>query len=256
MSFSRLRWFHERRRRSPGWSSSQSSRYGSGMFPLRCRSARRYRVYGEYCRSAIAATVGRALRCSFLSKIGRRRYRFKVRTRLRLRFRCWLVRLNSGGQTAARMNLPVTRVPGEIPLIRGHWFHGVARERREKPLELFTWASSLADAVRFRVLIFSGVLVSNPEMVKHVLVDNASNYWKGRALIMMKAVVGNGLLTSEGDFWKRQRRLAQPAFHRERLAAMVEQFVEATRKTLDGWEGRATLDVLPEMMALTMSIVA
>src|SRR4051812_20587700 len=95
----------------------------------------------------------------------------------------------SDGRTlvSAPMNLPVTRKPGELPLIRGHWFRGVARERREHPLELFTWAASLGDAVRFRVLIFSGVLINNPELVKHVLVDNAANYWKGRALIMMKA---------------------------------------------------------------------
>src|SRR5438309_2036411 len=154
------------------------------------------------------------------------------------------------------MNLTVSRRPGEIPYVRGHWFRGVARERREDPLALFSWGAAQGDVVRFKVLLFSGVLISSPELVRHVLVDNAANYWKGRALMMMRRVVGNGLLTSEGDFWKRQRRLAQPAFHRERLAAMVEQFVTATRQTLDGWQGRETVDVLPEMMALTMSIVA
>src|SRR5205823_2668173 len=126
---------------------------------------------------------------------------------------------------------------------------------REKPLELFTWASSLADAVRFRVLIFSGVLVSNPEMVKHVLVDNASNYWKGRALIMMKAVVGNGLLTSEGDFWRRQRRLAQPAFHRERISAYGKMMVRDAEQMMATWQTGETRDIHRDMMRLTMEIV-
>ena len=61
-------------------------------------------------------------------------------------------------------------------------------------------------------------LISHPDLIEEVLVAEARNFIKHFALRMNRLMLGNGLLTSEGDFWLRQRRLIQPAFHRERIA--------------------------------------
>jgi cytochrome P450 len=94
--------------------------------------------------------------------------------------------------------------------------------------------------------------------VKHVLQDNNQNYVKGPIIERTKILIGEGLFTSEGDFWRRQRRLAQPAFHRERIAGFADTMVRRTTERLNGWEGPAlrgtTFDVAAEMSALTLTI--
>ncbi|MBC8162889.1 MAG: cytochrome P450 [Roseiflexaceae bacterium] len=102
-------------------------------------------------------------------------------------------------------------------------------------------------------------LISHPDLIKHVLQDNNRNYVKGAAVEPLKLLVGNGLLTSEGTFWLRQRRLAQPAFHHRRIASMADTMVQLTGETLDRWQheyGRGQrFDVATEMMALTARII-
>src|SRR5690606_18817407 len=82
---------------------------------------------------------------------------------------------------------------------------------------------------------------------------------EGAWLEKAKPLLGNGLLTSEGEFWLRQRRLAQPAFHREHIASLAEVMTSVTDGMLRRWEGYArtsrTLDVADEMMKLTLTIV-
>jgi cytochrome P450 len=73
---------------------------------------------------------------------------------------------------------------------------------------------------------------------------------------MMRLVLGNGLLTSEGDFWKRQRRIANPSFHRQRIAAFAETMARAAADMVESWRGRAELDVSQEMMHVTLRIVS
>jgi len=75
------------------------------------------------------------------------------------------------------------------------------------------------------------------DLIEEVLVTNARKYSKGRVLRANRHVFGEGLLTSEGDFWLRQRRLAQPAFHRVRIASYAGTMVEYTQRMLDGWRG-------------------
>jgi cytochrome P450 len=91
-------------------------------------------------------------------------------------------------------------------------------------------------------------------------VRNHRNYAKQtRGYKMMRKVVGNGLVTSEGDFWKRQRRIANPAFHRRRIESWAKVMTEATEQMLRTWgplrEENSVVDIQAEMMALTLRIV-
>jgi cytochrome P450 len=156
----------------------------------------------------------------------------------------------------------------EAPGPRGHWFLGNLPERRQRPLELFIRAhQEHGDLVNLRmgpILPGMGPLlhllsVNSPELARHVLVDHADKYSKPSMLRRDAGpLLGNGLFSSEGDFWKRQRRLMQPAFHKERLAALGESMVATTQRTLARWKARPSaaepLDMAAEMMALTLAI--
>lgn len=100
-------------------------------------------------------------------------------------------------------------------------------------------------------------LVTHPEHIKHVLQDNYRNY--RRDADSFKLLAGNGLIVSEGDFWLRQRRLIQPAFHRQQIAAMTATMTEVTTAMLASWQTAADqgepLDLLAEMMKLTLTVI-
>jgi cytochrome P450 len=124
------------------------------------------------------------------------------------------------------------------------------------PLEYFTKiACEYGDIAGLRVLNFKTIFISHPDLIEEVLVTNARKYSKGRVLRANRHVFGDGLLTSEGDFWLRQRRLAQPAFHRVRIASYAATMVEYTQRMLDGWRGGEERDAHQEMMRLTLQIV-
>lgn len=118
------------------------------------------------------------------------------------------------------------------------------------------------DVVRYRFAPgelgpFASFLFCRPEHVKHVLLDNAKNYWKGIGVGRMRIVLGDGLFLSEGDSWRRQRRLAQPAFHRQRIEAFVGVMTETVGDMLARWQPVACsdtpLDIADEMTVLTIA---
>src|SRR6266702_4587874 len=124
------------------------------------------------------------------------------------------------------------------------------------PLEYFTKiAREYGDIAGLRVLNFKTIFINHPGLIEEVLVTNARKYSKGKVLRANRHVFGEGLLTSEGDFWLRQRRLAQPAFHRARVASYAATMVEYTQRMLDGWRDGEERDVHREMMRLTLQIV-
>jgi cytochrome P450 len=100
------------------------------------------------------------------------------------------------------------------------------------------------------------VLVSHPDLIESVLVKNNRNFIKPFAFRFTRAVLGNGLLTSEGDFWLRQRRLAAPAFRAERVAGYGPDMVAAAGRMLDTWHDGQTRDIHADMMQVTLDIVA
>lgn len=141
--------------------------------------------------------------------------------------------------------------PGGLPL------SGLALLR--DPLGSLTAAhAKFGDAVTFRVGPIRFVSVADPTAVQHVLVRNHRNYVKSPSYQGLRLVLGEGLVTSEGEHWKRQRKLAQPAFHRQRLAALVTTMVQCIEERLVEWDARDVLavDIHGEMMALTLSIVS
>ena len=124
------------------------------------------------------------------------------------------------------------------------------------PLEYFTKvAREYGDIAGMRVLNFKTIFINHPDLIEEVLVTNARKYSKGKVLRANRHVFGEGLLTSEGDFWLRQRRLAQPAFHRVRIASYAATMVEYTQRMLHGWRGGEERDAHQEMMRLTLQIV-
>ena len=143
---------------------------------------------------------------------------------------------------------------------RGYPILGVLPQLRSDPIGTFLRAADrYGDVVHLKAGRYHGFLLTAPPDIKHVLQDNARNYHKSPLYERLRDSLGNGLLTSEDSFWLRQRRLAQPAFHRQRLTAMAETMVSCTEQRLERWEHIAsngeTIDFVAEMMALTQAII-
>jgi len=123
------------------------------------------------------------------------------------------------------------------------------------PLAFLSALARYGDVARVPLGSETLYLLNHPDLVRDVLVTNHRNFHKGRGLERAKLLLGEGLLTSEADFHLRQRRLAQPAFHRQRIAAYGTTMAAYAAKRCDGWRAGAATDVHAEMMALTLAIV-
>jgi len=114
------------------------------------------------------------------------------------------------------------------------------------------------DLVCFRGLWTSFMLI-DPAHVEYVLQTNSRNYRKGKNYKEVAASTGNGLFVSEGDVWRRQRRLAQPAFHHQRIASFAKIMTDSAEAMLKHWqplaECGASVEVDAEMLRLTLGIV-
>ena len=110
------------------------------------------------------------------------------------------------------------------------------------------------DLARWRVGTIRFYLVAQPEWVRDILVTRHRLFIKSRALQRARVLLGEGLLTSEGDFHLRQRRLAQPAFHRERVAALAGEIAAISARTAEGWRAGETVDAGREMNRMTLAI--
>lgn len=137
---------------------------------------------------------------------------------------------------------------------------GIARylDILRDPLSMLLQAQqTYGDVIRMQIGPQFYWLVSDPDAIRHVLVENAKNYTKSENYVGLKLVLGQGLVTSEGDLWKRQRKLASPAFAHKRIDGFVPIFVDAIEKMLDGWErdDGGELDAHAAMSRVTLSVV-
>jgi cytochrome P450 len=124
------------------------------------------------------------------------------------------------------------------------------------PLAFFSnLARTYGDVVSYRMGGEQMFFVNDPQHVKDILVTNNKSFMKGRGLQRAKRILGEGLLTSEGAMHLRQRRLMQPAFHRDRIAAYGATMVAYADRMRSTWADGATLDIAREMNRLTLSIV-
>jgi cytochrome P450 len=121
---------------------------------------------------------------------------------------------------------------------------------------LYRLAMEHGDVAHFRAGRRDVYLLSHPDLVHRVLVADAGSFSKDRGLEMAKALLGEGLLTSEGEKHGRQRRLSQPAFHRERIPAYAAIMARRTAELTAGWREGLELDVGREMARLALRIVA
>ena len=153
-----------------------------------------------------------------------------------------------------------TAVPKRVPRIKGSPLFGNTFDLLKDPLRFLVDAMHRNERiVQIRLVNRATYLVFRAEDIKHVLQENNRNYVKSDAYKGIQLFLGNGLLNSEGDFWRRQRKLAQPAFHRQRLALLTEQMNRATLGMLGRWKQLALtqpLNVSEEMMKLTLEIVS
>ena len=148
---------------------------------------------------------------------------------------------------------PVLRPPGP----KGRPLVGVLPEfRRDPPRFLLRVFREYGELAHARIGPQHVYAVSHPDWIKDILVTHQSNFTKSRMLERARVLLGDGLLTSEGEFHTRQRRLVQPAFHRDRLAGYGAAMVEIAAQCRDRWQAGAALDMSTEMTRLTLAIVA
>jgi cytochrome P450 len=144
----------------------------------------------------------------------------------------------------------------------GNFFFGHLAQLRRDPLAfLSSVVEEHGDVAQFRLGPRQACLIRHPDAVRHVLHDNHRNYGKGsRSYQKLRFLLGNGLFTSEGEHWLRQRRIAQPAFHRERIALLAERMTGAAKSLGDAWEKlakhEAPVDVAAQMRKLTLRILS
>jgi len=148
--------------------------------------------------------------------------------------------------------MPAAVAPGPKPSLLDALVYRPGRD----PLVFFTnLARTYGDVVQYRMAGERIFLISDPQHIKNILVTYNRNFTKSRGLERTKRILGNGLLTSEGAFHLRQRRLMQPAFHRDRVAAYGATMVAYADRMRTAWRDGATFDIAREMNRLTLAVV-
>lgn len=138
-----------------------------------------------------------------------------------------------------KMNRPYTDVIEEkrVQQLKGLPFFGSAFKIIKDPLGfLVSLKNDQEDVVKLKLAGKTYYVIQSPETAKHVLQENAKNYYKPGAAKMMKQFLGNGLATSNGDLWLKQRRIMQPAFHRKRIESFLDNINEETADLISKWK--------------------
>jgi cytochrome P450 len=146
-----------------------------------------------------------------------------------------------------------------IPLTKGLPLVGSLPQLIKNPFGYLKQArDTYGDIYNLNLGISKILMLNSPRQMQHIFVDNVQNYRKGGAMWdAIRAMLGNGLVVSEGSFWLRQRRMMQPQFHRQRIAALSELMVSAIDEALATWESSAngTFTMAPALNQLTMKVV-
>src|SRR6185437_5686866 len=150
---------------------------------------------------------------------------------------------------SSRRNLPPGPrgwfVFGNVPLPGGDWLAGFERAAR-----------NFGDIVYFQFLHVPITMLVHPDDIEAVLLTDPANVFKSRDYRALAKVLGHGLLTSEGEQWRAQRRMLQPAFRRENILSYAPVMSDCATRLMSRWRDGETRDLHQEMMALTLEIVA
>src|SRR5260370_11056198 len=159
-------------------------------------------------------------------------------------------------------DLPIKRVgkvrPSRPPGPKGTPIMGVMREfNRDSLAFVERCRREYGDVVRARFLYIPTLFIYHPDDIEYILSTNAKNFIKSVRVRsnFLSRLFGNGLATSEGELWRRQRRLAQPAFHRQRTSAYGNVMVEYADRMISTWKEGETRDIHRDLMRLTLEIV-
>src|SRR5450755_1090028 len=144
------------------------------------------------------------------------------------------------------------------PRAPGNWLLGSLPAYKRNPVRFFQdLQRSHGDVVGFRLGPYPAHLITHPDGIRQIIQANDRNYCRGRFYEKFTIFFGKGLLTLDGDDWRRHRKVAQPPFLRTVIGAATGNVVDATRDMLDRWEVNSRngepLDLIPEAMALTLS---
>src|SRR5215469_15389318 len=140
---------------------------------------------------------------------------------------------------------------------KGRWLIGsLPLLRRDGLARIAGWARDYSGMFYARALGLDFCLVSRPDLIEEVLVTRCHNFVHGLALVGNKRFLGDGLLTSEGDLWRRQRYLMQPAFHRRSIGHYAEIMVRHAQQAMAKWRPGKVHDLYRDMTGLTLEIVS
>lgn len=157
--------------------------------------------------------------------------------------------------------IAATTQPKSIPLTKGLPLVGSLPELIKNPFGYLKQVrTTYGDIYNLNLGVSKMLMLNSPRQMQHIFVDNVQNYRKGGAMWdAIRALLGNGLVVSEGSFWLRQRRMMQPQFHRQRIAALSDLMVSAMKEALDTWESSASgqdFNMAQAFNQLTMKVVA
>jgi len=145
----------------------------------------------------------------------------------------------------------------EIPVISSKGIFGDLKNYTKDPIAYLSLNfEKHGDIFRFRVLHRTLVTTNNPDHVQRILQENNRNYQKSLAYKRLGVVLGNGLLTSEGEFWLRQRRMSAPAFHKGEIASYREIMLDETVKMMESFHTNRPVNLTAAMTQLTLKIIA
>lgn len=147
--------------------------------------------------------------------------------------------------------------PKPIPKVKpDHWLLGSIKSYKEDPLGFLKKNVEIyGDIYQFRTAHKRINVLNRPEYVQYVLQKNQRNYKRHFAYTILKLLVGEGLLTTDGEKWKRKRRLMQPHFHKESIKSYFDIINEYTKQTIDQWNEKKEVWLLSEMTKLTLDII-
>lgn len=137
------------------------------------------------------------------------------------------------------------------------WFIGNMNQFRRDPLGFLDEVAKMGDVVKIRFVVLPTFVINHPDLIKDVLTGQGKKFRKAfnYRTPFMKRLFGKGLLLAEGSFWQKQRKLAQPAFHRKRLDTYLDVMVRQAEQTMQDWKNGEARPIHIDMMRMTRDII-